>query len=394
MVVKEAPSREAPKRVEVQQVPIAAIFNAEFQTLNVPPAEQEKRAGEYEKYATGLMNSVSVWLGFGDAGMADKGKLAEAINKADERELFEFLIEVFHKDFKASFEADKMLATSIEDNVFNCYSSTVLLGDVLARLGKEANIIIAPVHVLLAGSEYALETTSKIPFLAVYKLGGLDAHYSSWQEAGVENLLGITYDWCGSTLDNMGRFEEALSSYDQALKLNPKHAGAWNNRGITLSKLGRSDEALLCYDKAIGLNPKNEMAWYGRGSTLDNMGRFEEALSSYDKALEINPRLAEVWYNRGNTLFNMTKYDEALPSYDKALELNPKDAEVWDNRGITLSKLGRSDEALLCYDKAIGLNPKNEMAWYNKGVLLEELGRKAEAEECFKKAKELEEQKK
>ena len=47
------------------------------------------------------------------------------------------------------------------------------------------------------------------------------------------------------------RFEEALASYDRALKVRPDFAEALFNRGDTLHELGRFEEALASYDRAL-----------------------------------------------------------------------------------------------------------------------------------------------
>lgn len=41
----------------------------------------------------------------------------------------------------------------------------------------------------------------------------------------------------GYALDDLGRFEEAIASYDQALKFKPDYHQAWNNRRIAIIKL-------------------------------------------------------------------------------------------------------------------------------------------------------------
>ncbi len=41
----------------------------------------------------------------------------------------------------------------------------------------------------------------------------------------------------GIALGKLGRFEEAIASYDQALKIKPDDHQAWNNRKITVIKL-------------------------------------------------------------------------------------------------------------------------------------------------------------
>ncbi len=51
----------------------------------------------------------------------------------------------------------------------------------------------------------------------------------------------------------LGRHQEALASYHDALDLQPDHVEALCNRGIVLHKLRRFDDALASYEDALGL---------------------------------------------------------------------------------------------------------------------------------------------
>ncbi len=55
----------------------------------------------------------------------------------------------------------------------------------------------------------------------------------------------------GVAYSSLGRRQEAIDSYDEALRLDPGYAAAWNNKGIALSALGRHEEAIACYEKAL-----------------------------------------------------------------------------------------------------------------------------------------------
>ena len=363
----KTPQVETKVQQKVQRVPIGSILFAEFETLKIPLEKRKEIVSKYEEYVKGLMNCVSVWLGFGEAAKADPEKLAEAVRKANERELFGFLSDVFRKDFKASLKEKTLVVISMKKKKFNCYSATVLLADVLTRLGKEVTIIIAPGHVLLRGEKYALETTIESEF-GVYAKEQLEIKYPMFQEIGVETLLSITYNWCGVTLRAMGRYKEALESLDKAIELNLKDAEIWYNRGITLHAMRRYDEALESYNKAIELNPNFVKAWNNKGFTLYSMGRYKEALESYNKAIELNPEKVGAWYNKGKTLYAMRRYKEALESYNKAIELNPKDARAWYNRGNVFRAMRRYEEALESYNKAIELNPNFVEARFNRAL--------------------------
>lgn len=45
-------------------------------------------------------------------------------------------------------------------------------------------------------------------------------------------------------------YKKALDLYDKAIKINPKDAAAWSNKGSSLDKLGKSEDAEKYYDKA------------------------------------------------------------------------------------------------------------------------------------------------
>ncbi|HWS85187.1 MAG TPA: TIR domain-containing protein [Ktedonobacteraceae bacterium] len=60
----------------------------------------------------------------------------------------------------------------------------------------------------------------------------------------------------GLALANLKRYNEALTAYEQALRLDPSYALAWHGKGFALEKLGRSKEAQQCYEKARQLGYK------------------------------------------------------------------------------------------------------------------------------------------
>ena len=46
-------------------------------------------------------------------------------------------------------------------------------------------------------------------------------------------------------------YPQALASYNRTLKIEPNNYQAWDNRGIALRNLGRHQEALASYDQAL-----------------------------------------------------------------------------------------------------------------------------------------------
>lgn len=69
----------------------------------------------------------------------------------------------------------------------------------------------------------------------------------------------------GVELPEQGRLKQAISAYDEALRLNPQYAKAYNNRGFAYDNLGQYQRAIQDYDEAIRLDPKLALAYANRG---------------------------------------------------------------------------------------------------------------------------------
>jgi tetratricopeptide (TPR) repeat protein len=63
-----------------------------------------------------------------------------------------------------------------------------------------------------------------------------------------------------SDLRRNGRYQEALKPLKHALKLYPRYATAWNNKGNVLFNLGYYKEAMDCYNRALKLSPGYKIA--------------------------------------------------------------------------------------------------------------------------------------
>ncbi len=183
----------------------------------------------------------------------------------------------------------------------------------------------------------------------------------------------------GTALKQLGRHAEALSCYDKALSLRPDSAETWTNKGTLLDELQRHEEAISCYDKAISINPRLAMAWFSKGTVLDTLKKYDAALACYDQAIALFPDNPRFWSNRGVTLDKAGRYEEALASYAKALSIKPDYAEALNNRGLVLNELKHHDDAVASYDQALGIKPDYAEAWSNRGLALSGLKRYEDA---------------
>jgi serine/threonine protein kinase len=61
----------------------------------------------------------------------------------------------------------------------------------------------------------------------------------------------------GYSLTELGRYEDALEAYNQAIAAQADYAWAWGRKGRTLRLLERYEESLECYDRALEINGKD-----------------------------------------------------------------------------------------------------------------------------------------
>ena len=178
----------------------------------------------------------------------------------------------------------------------------------------------------------------------------------------------------GLVLNALQRYEEALASFDRALRLKPDYAEVLANRGNALLRLERLEAALACYERAIALKPDYFTAHYNRGNALLALNQPDEALDSYDRALALSPNHLEILNNRGNALLRLGRTGEALASYEQALALAPASAEAANNRGNALAAMGHVGQALASFDAAVALDPDKADAVYNASMARLALG--------------------
>ena len=187
----------------------------------------------------------------------------------------------------------------------------------------------------------------------------------------------------GVAWEHKGKYNQANSDYNYALKIEPRCAAAMYNKGVVLSKLGNKEEALNCYDKAITLDAKLVSAWSSRGDIYREKELYEQAMNSINCALEIDSRFADAWSNKGALLGDLKRYEEALNCIEYALELYCNNPRTWSNKGIILKRLGRQDEALICFEHAIMLDSQIPEVWINKGHTLKDLDNMESALKCY-----------
>jgi len=172
----------------------------------------------------------------------------------------------------------------------------------------------------------------------------------------------------GNTYYKKGEYEQALSDYNQVLNIDPNYAKVYTNRGNVYKDKKEYNQAISDYNQALEINPSDVKAYNNRGLAYYENGEYDKAISDYNQALRINPDYADVYYHRGNIYYQKGEYDKAISDYNQALRINPDYAEVYNNRGIIYYEKREYEQALSDYNQALKTDPNYAKAYNNRGL--------------------------
>lgn len=81
----------------------------------------------------------------------------------------------------------------------------------------------------------------------------------------------------------------AVATADAGLAVYPGDPMLWNNKGWALQALGKNEDALAAYNNAVSLDGNYTNALINQGNLSRIMGKYHEAISAYTKANETEP---------------------------------------------------------------------------------------------------------
>jgi len=114
-------------------------------------------------------------------------------------------------------------------------------------------------------------------------------------------------------------YDQAIAYYNEAIRLRPDYAEAYNDRGHAYHWKGSDgDQAIADFTRAIELRPNYPTAYNNRGVVYMAGGQAAKGIPDFDRALELNPNFRNAYINRANARLRLFRVGAALDDFHRA----------------------------------------------------------------------------
>jgi tetratricopeptide (TPR) repeat protein len=140
-----------------------------------------------------------------------------------------------------------------------------------------------------------------------------------WFEEGRFELSLVSWDTMVSNSENHEHLHDALTAFERALELDPKHLGAMRSRGLLLSDFGRHEEAVDVLIAVTARSAPDVDVSRATASSLVSLGQSDNALRAFEEVLRLKPGDELALEGRAKVLATLGRHELALASWDELL---------------------------------------------------------------------------
>lgn len=173
----------------------------------------------------------------------------------------------------------------------------------------------------------------------------------------------MTYTQIGRVLRLMGKDEDALHTYLEALEVCPENPELLTTVGLLFLKLGNNAKAFEYLGNSLTYDPKNAKTILAAGSIIQDNQDMDVALVKYRIAATQTPNSAQLWNNVGMCFFGKGKYVAAVACLKRAVYFAPFEWIISYNLGVVHLATGQYASAFHYLSTAINLQPTYARAY-------------------------------
>ena len=168
----------------------------------------------------------------------------------------------------------------------------------------------------------------------------------------------------------LGKEDEALRCYMDALESSPENAEILTAIGLLFLRLGNNTKAFEHLGNSLTYDPRNAKTILAAGSIIQDNQDMDVALIKYRVAACQTPNSPQLWNNIGMCFFGKGKYVASVACLKRALYFSPFEWIISYNLGIVHLTTGQYASAFHFFSTAINLQPSFARAYMYLAVTL------------------------
>lgn len=162
----------------------------------------------------------------------------------------------------------------------------------------------------------------------------------------------------GHTYMVTGRLNEAFSSMQKVLALNPEHVDALTISAVVSDSLGKKEEARVYYEKALVVEPENKYLRMSYALNLATGGDIPESIRVYSSLIRDYPKEYILHQYLGIAYGVLGDYKNAIKNLEFGINIQPTPAAYY-NLAVAFKATGKTIEAIRALELYLE-NPKGE----------------------------------
>ena len=152
----------------------------------------------------------------------------------------------------------------------------------------------------------------------------IEAESDCEKALGLNDQLPEAHVAFGHVQLSTGKYEGAIRSFNAALDLERKHAEALLGLAQVFGEMGRTEQALAAYDQAIGLRAADWRMHHRLGLFHHGQRDYEAAIGPFQRVVDLTPRSAQALLNLGAAFHGAGRLDRARALYEQAMDIEPR----------------------------------------------------------------------
>lgn len=174
----------------------------------------------------------------------------------------------------------------------------------------------------------------------------------------------------GEAYASSALYDKALNSFDQALKLDKEHTGAYLDIGLVYMAQSERGKAEKAFQKVVeltagteyeALNARREQAFFYLGQIAVDDGRYEDAIGLLKEALRMRRDASDSYYFLARAYRGLDEQDAAFESLEIALAFDPNYGAARYELGQYYMDASNEASAAVEFRRVADTNPDSEI---------------------------------